>query len=251
MPSPAAGSSCHAAAHHLSLTCLPTAPAGAHSFLLGYGGCIWGLPRMMLSIFSPFHFCLNLRSNGRYYVFQNKSRRTWADCLMLPLPVVAKFRKLQCHGCVSRPCAHIPSFLPSLALSVGHGKSGQPSGRKRLLTSALKQAPSLPSSTHIILKQMLLCNVKFAKASVSSLELWKNLIHVMSLHESAWKLCYVRGWVQYAYLWQLLFIPTSRSVLSLFCFSTSPVSSFSSWPLPFSQIVSSLLSRKYWVQRLH
>lgn len=62
---------------------------------------------------------------------------------------------------------------------------------------------------------------------------------------------YVRGWVQYAYLWQLLFIPTSRSILSLFCFSTSPVSSLSSSSLPFSQIVSSLLARKYWVRRVH
>lgn len=36
---------------------------------------------------------------------------------------------------------------------------------------------------------MLPCNTKFAKASVSSLELWKTLINVTSLCESAWKLC--------------------------------------------------------------
>lgn len=62
VPSPAAGSSCHAAAHFLSLTCLPTVPislgllAGERSplssFLPGYGGGIWGPSRMMLSIFS-------------------------------------------------------------------------------------------------------------------------------------------------------------------------------------------------------
>lgn len=36
---------------------------------------------------------------------------------------------------------------------------------------------------------MFACDAKFAKASVSSWELWKNVISVMSLCESAWKLC--------------------------------------------------------------
>lgn len=56
-----------------------------------------------------------------------------------------------------------------------------------------------PSSIHIILKQILPCNAKFAKASVSSWELWKNVINVMS----SWvclETVYVRGWVQYANL---------------------------------------------------
>lgn len=51
------------------------------------------------------------------------------------------------------------------------------------------EAAIFPSSTHIILKQMFTCDAKFAKASVSSWELWKNVMSVMSLCESAWKLC--------------------------------------------------------------
>lgn len=87
VPSPAAGSSCCAAAHFLSLTCLPTAPVSLglvageisplSSFLPEYGGGIWGPPRMMLS-FSHLPSYLNPRTSGRYYVLQNKSRKTWA-----------------------------------------------------------------------------------------------------------------------------------------------------------------------------
>lgn len=36
---------------------------------------------------------------------------------------------------------------------------------------------------------MFACNAKFVKASLSPWELWKNVIDVMSLSESAWKLC--------------------------------------------------------------
>lgn len=118
MPSPAAGSSCHSAVHFLSLTSLP-APvslgllarerAPLCSFLLVCGGAKWG-PQRMLFIFCLFLFCPSPRTSGRY----NRPRRTWAGCLMFPLPmlqVVAKFY-------VNRPCTRTP-----FVFSVGHGNS--------------------------------------------------------------------------------------------------------------------------------
>ncbi|XP_074768226.1 retinal rod rhodopsin-sensitive cGMP 3',5'-cyclic phosphodiesterase subunit delta isoform X2 [Athene noctua] len=47
-------------------------------------------------------------------------------------------------------CVGFGSRSPFSSLWVGHGKPGQPSGRERFLTSALKQPSFLPSSTHLV-----------------------------------------------------------------------------------------------------
>lgn len=173
------------------------------SFLLRYGGAKWS-PQRMLFIFCPFLFCLNPRTSGRYDVF-GTSLEGLALCSLFPCS------KLLLSFMWTDP-------VHTFSLSFQWGVESLTSLQQGKESSHLCWGSHLPfpSSTYRILKQMFVCDAKFAEASVSSWELWKNVISVMSLCESAWKLC-VRGWVQYANLQQLLFIPMSRSILSLFC----------------------------------
>lgn len=76
---------------------------------------------------------------------------------------------------------------------------------------------------------MFTCDAKFAEASVSSWELWKNVISVMSMCESAWKLCVLEDEFNIQISKSSYLYPCPSSV------STSPASSL----------------RQNWVWRVH
>lgn len=195
--------------------------------LVGYGGAMWD-PQRMFFIFCPFLFYLNPRTSGSHHVFRTGLEGHEQAALCSPFPC----SKLLLSFVWTGPVSTFPFSFQWDMESLTSPQQGKDSSH--LCWSS--HFP-FPSSIHIILKQILRCNAESAKASVSSWELWKNVIDVMCLRESAWKLC-VWGWVQYTNLQQLLFIPMSRSILSFFCLSTSPASSLSS------------CCRQYWVRRV-